>query len=64
MQWLQNFNQKNKQPDNQNNVRRTASRHFKEKNKEYLKGKNDEHETNSKIKNIRDVTQTEIHTAD
>jgi len=37
------------------NVRRVASRHFRNKKKEYLKAKIDEHETNSKIKNIRNV---------
>jgi len=37
------------------NVRLVASRHFRNKKKEYLKAKIDEHETNSKIKNIRNV---------
>jgi hypothetical protein len=32
------------------NVRHVASRHFRNKKKEYLKAKIDEHETNSKIK--------------
>jgi len=32
-----------------------ASRHFRNKKKEYLKAKIEEHETNSKIKNIRNV---------
>ena len=40
---------------NQNNVRCEASRHFRNKKKEYLKAKIDEFETNSKIKNIRDL---------
>jgi hypothetical protein len=40
--------------DNLNNVRHEASRHFRNKEKEYLKAKIDELETNSKIKNIRD----------
>jgi hemerythrin len=40
--------------DNLNNVRREASRHFSNKNNEYLKAKFDELETHSKIKkNIR-----------
>jgi hypothetical protein len=46
---------KPKHTNNVNNVRREASRHFRNKKKEYLKAKNDEHETNSKIKNIRDL---------
>jgi len=41
--------------DNLSNVRCEASRHFGNKRKEYLKGKIDEHKTNSKIKNIRDL---------
>ena len=47
MQWLQD--------PNQNNVIRKASRHCRHKNKEYLKAKIDEFETNSKMKNIRDL---------
>jgi hypothetical protein len=35
IQWLQNRNQSN--VDNLNSVRREASRHFRNKNKEYLK---------------------------
>jgi hypothetical protein len=53
MQWLQNSNQSN--ADNLNNVRREASRHFRNKEKEYLKAKINELETNSKNKNIRDL---------
>ena len=53
MQWLQDQNQGS--IDNLNNVRREASRHFLNKKKEYLKARNDEFETNSKIKNIRDL---------
>jgi hypothetical protein len=53
MQWLQNPNQKN--ADNLNNVRREASRHFRNKKKAYLTAKIDKIETNSKIKkNMRD----------
>jgi len=51
MQWLQNPNQSN--VDNLNNVRHEASRHFRNKKKEYRKAKINELETNSKIKNIR-----------
>jgi len=53
MQWLQEPNQSN--VDNLNNVRCAASRHFRNKNKEYLKAQIDELETKSKKKNIRDV---------
>ena len=48
---LQDPSQRN--VDNLNNVRREASRHFRNKTKAYLKGKNEDLETNSKIKNIR-----------
>jgi len=37
------------------NVKCDASRHFREKKREYLKAKIDELETNNKIKNIRDL---------
>jgi hypothetical protein len=40
--------------DNMNNVRREISRNFKNKMREYLKEKINEHETKSK-KNIRDL---------
>jgi hypothetical protein len=53
MQWLQDPNQGNE--DNLNNIRREASRHFRNKNKEYLKAKIEELETNSKLENIRDL---------
>jgi hypothetical protein len=53
LQWLQNPNQSN--VDNLNNVRREASRHLRNKKKEYLKAKINELETNSKNKNIRDL---------
>jgi hypothetical protein len=39
--------------DNLNNVRREASRHFRNKKREYLKDKINDLATNSKIKNIR-----------
>jgi hypothetical protein len=48
MQWLYDTNQSN--VDNLNNVRHTASRHFRNKRKEYMKANIDELETNSKIK--------------
>jgi hypothetical protein len=50
---LQNPSQSN--VNNLNNVRREASRHFRNKNKEYLKAKINELKTNSKNKNIRDL---------
>ena len=53
MQQLQDPTQSN--VDNLNNVRHAASRHFRNKKKEYLKVKIHELETNSKIKNIRDL---------
>ena len=45
MQWLQDPNQSN--VDNLNNLRREASRHFRNKKKEYLKAKINELEANS-----------------
>jgi hypothetical protein len=53
MQWLQNPNQSN--IDNLNNVRSEANRHFRNKEKEYLKAEISELETLSKNKNIRDL---------
>jgi len=53
MQWIQDPSRSN--VDNLNNVRRDASRHFRNKKKAYLKDKIEELETNSKIKNIRDL---------
>ena len=41
--------------DNLNNVRYEASRYFRNKKKAYLKTKIEDLETNSKIKNIRDL---------
>jgi flagellar basal body rod protein FlgC len=41
--------------ENLNNVRRDASRHFRNKKKVYLKAKIEEFETYSTIKNIRDL---------
>ena len=51
MQWMQDPSQSN--ADNLNNVRRDASRHFRNKKKAYLRAKIEELETNSKINNIR-----------
>ena len=53
LQWVQDPSQRN--VDTLNNVRRAASRHFRNKKKAYLKAKIEELETNSKIKNIRDL---------
>jgi hypothetical protein len=41
--------------DNLKNVRRETSRHFRNKKREYLKGKINELETDSKNENIRDL---------
>ena len=41
--------------DNLKTVRREASRHFRNKKKAYLKAKIEDLETNSKIKNVRDL---------
>jgi hypothetical protein len=48
MQWLQDPNQST--IDNLNNVRREASRHFRNKKKEYLKPKIGKLENNRKTK--------------
>jgi hypothetical protein len=53
MQWLRDPNKTN--VANLNNARREASRHFRNKKKEYLKAKIDEIETNSKTKHTRDL---------
>jgi hypothetical protein len=53
MPWLRDPNRSN--VNNLNNVGRDASRHFSNKKKEYLKTKIDYLETNSKIKNIREL---------
>ena len=53
LQWVQDPSQRN--VDNLNNVRREAGRHFRNKTKAYLKAKIEDLETNSKIKNIRDL---------
>jgi hypothetical protein len=41
--------------DNLNNIGREASRHFRNKKREYLKDKTDELATNSKNKNTGDL---------
>jgi hypothetical protein len=53
MQWIQDPSQSN--ADNLNKVRRNASRHFRNEKKAYLKVKIEDLETNSKIKNVRDL---------
>jgi hypothetical protein len=53
LQWLQDPSQIN--GDNLNNVRREASRRFRNKKKEYLKESINELAMNSKNKNIRDL---------
>ena len=53
MQWVQDPSQSN--VDNLNTVRREVGRHFRNKKKAYLRPKVEELETNSKIKNIRDL---------
>jgi len=53
MQWIQDPSRRN--VDNLNNVRRVASRHFRNKEKAYLKSKIEELETSSKISNVRDL---------
>jgi hypothetical protein len=53
IQWVQDPKQSN--VDNLHNARCKASGHFRNKKKEYLKDKIEELETNSNIKNIRDL---------
>jgi hypothetical protein len=53
LQWLQDQSEVNE--DNLGNVRREASRHFRNKKREYLKDKTNETELNSKNKYIRDL---------
>jgi hypothetical protein len=53
LEWLQYPNVIN--DDNLNNVKCEASRHFRNKKREYLKGRINERETKSKNKNIRDL---------
>ena len=53
MQWIQDPSRSN--VGNMNNIRRDASRHFRNKKKAYLKIKIEELETNIKINNVRDL---------
>jgi hypothetical protein len=53
LQWLQDPSKIN--GDNINNIRREASRHFRNKKREYLKDKINGVASNSKNKNIRDL---------
>jgi dsDNA-specific endonuclease/ATPase MutS2 len=53
LQWVQDPSRNN--VDDLKNVRRDASRHFRNKNKAYLKVKIEELDTNSKINNVRDL---------
>jgi hypothetical protein len=53
LQWLQDPSEIN--GDNQNNERCEASRHFRNKKREYLNGKINELTTNSTNKNIREL---------
>jgi hypothetical protein len=53
LQWLQDPSVVNE--DNLCNVKKEASRHFRNKKTEYLKGKITEIELNSENKNIRDL---------
>jgi len=53
MQWVQDLYQSH--VDNVNTERRQSSRHFRNKKKAQLEAKIEELETNSKIKNIRDL---------
>jgi uncharacterized protein YPO0396 len=53
LQWMQDQSVVN--DDNLRNVRWEASRHFRNKKREYLKDKINELESNSKNKNMRDL---------
>jgi hypothetical protein len=53
LQWLQDPSERN--GDNVKIVRREASRHFRNKKREYLKDKINEFAANSKNMNIRDL---------
>jgi hypothetical protein len=55
LQWLQDPSKIN--GDNLNNVRREASRYFRNKKREYLKDKINELATNSKNKNIWNIDE-------
>ena len=53
MQWIQDPSRSG--VDNLNNIRRDASRYFRNKKKAHLKVKIEELETNSKINNVMDL---------
>jgi len=53
--WFDKEDPNQSNVDSINNVRHEATRHFRNKEKDYLKAKIDELETNSKLKNIRDL---------
>jgi hypothetical protein len=53
MQWVQDPSQSN--VENLNKVRRDASRHLRNKKKAYMKARIEELETNTKLKNVRDL---------
>jgi hypothetical protein len=55
LQWLQYPSEIRVNGDNLNNIRREASRHFRNKKREYLKDNINEVPSNSKNKNIRDL---------
>jgi hypothetical protein len=56
MQWKQYPSQSN--VDNLNNVRRNASRHFRNKKKVFLKAKIEELESNNNINKVRDLCRS------
>jgi hypothetical protein len=53
LEWLQEPSEVN--GDNLKNVRRETNRHFRNKEREYLKGKINDLATNSKNRNVRDL---------
>jgi hypothetical protein len=53
LQWLQDPSEANE--DNMSDVRREVSRYFRNKEREHLKDRINELESNSKIKYIRDL---------
>jgi predicted RNA-binding protein Jag len=55
LQWLQDPSEVNE--DNLSNVRQEASRHFRNKKREYLKDKINETGFNNKIKNTTDLSR-------
>jgi hypothetical protein len=55
LQWLQDPSKRRVNGNNLNDVRLEASRHSRNKNRDYLKNKINELATSSKNKNIRDL---------